>query len=117
MLEVDHSEGRLLLSLRPSDLTLSSQHVDQEDTNQKILANFQAFLEEREIILKHAITSLSRTQEVPGERSLASVARVFQPGRCVCAHVTSVNRDYVLFELGDGVVAKADLLTGKGRHV
>ena len=100
-------QGRLLLSLRPSDLKLTHQ-MDLEEASPQILSNLHGYLRERDSVLAGVGAERSSVkEELTGGRTLADVARLFQPGGCVSGHVISLAGESVVIGIEGGVIGKA----------
>ena len=100
-------QGRLLLSLRPSDLKLTHQ-MDLQEASPHILTNLHGHLRERDSVLARVGTERSSVkEELTGGRALADVARLFQPGGCVSGHVITTSEEGVVIELEGGVIGRA----------
>ena len=104
--DISDEQGRLLLSLRPSDLKLSHQ-VDVNEATPLIVNRFLGYLRERDAVLACAPGRDEAKGEVPGGRTFADLARVFQPGGRVSGHVISVVRETAVIELEGGAIGKA----------
>ena len=89
VMEADEGSGRLLLSLRPADLLEDSLYKHGIET--RLLSRFDSYVSEMDSVLKQ----------------LPSLAEIYELGRCVSGHVTSVQRDHVIVELENGVTGKA----------
>ena len=105
--DINNDQGRLSLSLRPSDLKLTNQ-MDQEEVLPLVISNTCGYLKDRDNVLAGASSSKG---EIPGGRSLADLVQVFQPGGCVSGHVTSLSGDSAIIELEGGAIAKAKIGT------
>ena len=105
---MDDTNGRFLLSLRPSDLKLSPA-LDEQETNEKLVSSFLEFICERNTILSDLTP-----RKVTREGSLSVLAKSYCPGERASGHVTSIAGDHVTMEMEGGVVGKASLLTANG---
>lgn len=110
-MEVDDTNGRFLLSLRPSDLTLSLT-LDEQEIKEKLIASLLDFLGERNTILS-ALAPEGRGK-VTREGSLSVLAKSYCVAGHASGHVTSIAGDHVTIEMEGGVVGKANLLTANG---
>ena len=100
-------QGRLLLSLRPSDLKLTHQ-MDLQEASPQILTNLYGYFRDRDSVLAGVGTERSSVkEELTGGRTLDDVARLFQPSGCVSGHVTGASGEGVVIELESGVIGKA----------
>ena len=107
VMQVDEVNGKLLLSLRPSDLKLSLSS-EEDGVASKLLTMLSDFLQERETILR----DLAKSSGSVG-MSLSSLAKAFSPGSTVTGHVTSVG-DHVTIDLGNGVIGRASPQSASG---
>ena len=107
VMQVDETNGKLLLSLRPSDLKLSLS-FEEDGVANKLLVVLNDILQEREAILK----DLAKSSGSVG-MSLTSLAKAFSPGSTVTGHVTSVG-DHVTIDLGNGVIGRANPRSSSG---
>lgn len=96
---LDESEGRLSLSLRPSDLKVPD--LQSKGAVEAILSSFRTYISERCSILEEM--KLSGDTPIC---SLSSLARAFVPGGRVAGHVTSLENDNAVVELERGVKGK-----------
>lgn len=102
---LDVSEGKLTLTLRPSDLKIPD--LQSKGAVEDILSSFQTYVSERCLILEE----MKLAEDTP-LRSLSSLARAFVPGGRVSGHVTSLENDNAVVELAVGVkgmVVKASM--------
>lgn len=97
---VDEANGKLTLSLRPSDLT---SELNDEETMEQRLTLFREFLTERNMILKDGSNKL-----------LAALDKAFVPGCNVEGVVSSVDKDVVFVKLYNGVVGVASIHSAQG---
>lgn len=111
MKSVDDSDGKVSLTLRPSDL----KHADvkTERVSQAVLSSFKTYLSERDYILEEMRRTSTTgsgdiTSSVP---SLSALASMFVPGGRVSGHVTSVVDDVAIVALegARGKICKASL--------
>lgn len=113
--DVDDEQGRLQLSLRPSDLKLTHQ-MDMEEASPLIINRFHSYLQERDSVLAGVVGSSSVKSELSGGRTVADLVHLFQPGGCVSGHVTSLAEETVIIELTGGVVGRASVGTAGTVH-
>ncbi len=106
-MQVDDVNGKLLLSLRPSDLK-SSNTLEEEELADKLLALLREFVEERDVIVMELVKSAGSMGS-----SLSALAKAFVPGSTVTGHVTSVG-DHVTIDVGNGVTGRASAQTANG---
>ena len=109
---MDRDEGKVSLTLRPSDLRRSEP--DSDETSQAILSAFQTYISERDFILgqlKLASEGRREGGETAVPSSLSSLAAAFVPGGRISGHVTSVLDDMATVELEGttGQIRKASL--------
>jgi len=97
VIEIDEPNGKLALSLRPSDLSADS---DEHIMREKVLEQFYDFIEERQTILR----DLKRPG--PNIGSFGYLAKAFVPGSHVTGQVTGVS-DHVTIALENGVMGRA----------
>ena len=100
MLSLDEDEGKLSLTLRPSDLKLSDS--GSEEVPQTILSSFQDYITERMAILE----AMKLRSAVTKEDSLSSLARAFVPGGRVTGCVSGLTDDSAMVELGAKVTGR-----------
>ncbi len=103
VLGVDEANGKLTLSLRPSDL---SSLLSKEETKERRLTLFGQFLAERELIVNAGSSEL-----------LTALSKVFIPGSSVEGVVTSVSKDTVMIKLYNGITGVVNMLTAQGKSV
>lgn len=89
---LDDSEGKISLTLRPSDLKVSDLKIEGVVGN--ILSSFQTYVSERCSILEEMKLAQDTTT-----RSLSALARAFVPGGRITGHVTSLVNDSAVVEL------------------
>ena len=108
MQDISDEQGRLLLSLRPSDLKLTHQ-MDLDEASSLIISDFYDYLKERDTVLAGVAERSSVKEELSGGRTLAELAKLFQPGGCVAGHVISTTEGdggSAIIELEDGAVGR-----------
>ncbi len=93
VLALDEDEGKLSLTLRPSDLKLLD--TASEDVPQTILSSFQEYISERAAILEE----MKACSAVAKRGALSALARVFVPGGRVLGRVTVLTDDSAVVEL------------------
>ena len=105
MLSLDEDEGKLSLTLRPSDLKLLDTSC--EDVPQRLLSHFRDYVSERSAILGE-LKARSGETTGKGGSSVAQLARAFAPGGRVSGHVTTLTDESVVVELEVGVRGRID---------
>lgn len=82
--------------------------MDLEEATPLILGNLHGYLRERDSVLASVAAEKSSVkEELTGGRTLADVARLFQPGGCVSGHVISLAGESVVIEVENGVIGRA----------
>ena len=104
--DISDEQGRLLLSLRPSDLKLTHQ-LDLEEVSPQLISNLHGYLRERDSVLAGVADRSSVKGEIPSGRTIADLVHLFQPGGCVSGHVISLAEESVVIELEGGAIGKA----------
>lgn len=99
MLSLDEDEGKLALTLRPSDLKLSDTSC--EHVPQMLLSHFQDFISERATILEEL-----KLRSGGKENSIAQLAQAFVPGGRVSGHVVALSDESAVVELEQRVRGK-----------
>lgn len=96
---MNESEGKLALSLRPSDL--KAPDLQSKGAVDAITSSFQTYISERCSVLEE----MKHAEDTP-IRSMSSLARMFAPGGRVSGHVISLKNDTAVVELERGVRGK-----------
>ena len=98
---LDDNEGRLSLTLRPSDLKVAD--LQSEGAVAGILSTFQSYVSERCSILEE----MKLTQDTTAAaHSLPALARAFVPSGRVTGHVISLANDSAMVGLEGGLRGK-----------
>lgn len=112
VLEVEETQGRFLLSLRPSDLKLGYR-LEEEEVGRRLVADLLSHFEQRDAILREMAASKVNADPLAGGQE-ADIAELFHPGRCITGRVSTVQEETVILELPGGVVGRATTATAQG---
>ena len=81
--------------------------MEAEESLPRLVSNLHGYLRERDFVLASAAGRASAKGKIPLERSLADMAKLFQPGGRVPGHVISQSQEYAIIEVEGGVIGKA----------
>ena len=89
-----------------------THQMDLEEASPLIISNLHGYLRERDSVLAGVAERSSVKEELTGGRTIADLARLFQPGGCVSGHVISQAGEGVVIKMESGVIGRALAVTG-----